>query len=124
VINPDVEDTLTGIVNVTHEGRIHEAIESVLHALTVTEAQDLEHKQFKESLVKAINDVLPQPYIHQIIVTDFHVGPLSGDQEKTAHEKDKGGADRDKSGKTAPPSSKGAAQPGTTGDERPKADRK
>jgi serine/threonine protein kinase/flagellar basal body-associated protein FliL len=114
VINPDVEDTLNQIVNVTHEGRVREAIASVLHTLTTTEVRDLEHKQLKESLAKAINDVLPQPYIHQIVVQDLRVTDPSEDEEKNAHEKDKA-AKRPKSNPSAPPSSKGAKEPSSTG---------
>jgi serine/threonine protein kinase len=109
VINPDVEGKLSDAADVTHEGRIREAIASVIHKLTNVEASDLEHTRLKESLLKAINDVLPEPYIHQIVVKEFRAGAQFENPGKSAGQKDKGD-NRPKSSASAPSSSKRATQ--------------
>jgi serine/threonine protein kinase len=114
VINPDVERKLQEAADVTHQGRIREAIASVIHKITNAEASDLEHTRLKESLVKAINDVLPEPYIHQIIVREMRVNPQSAGEGKIARQKDKG-ENHPKSSASAPSSSKRATQPNGAG---------
>jgi flagellar basal body-associated protein FliL len=103
VINPDVEETFGRLVGVTYDGRIREAVASVLRKLTIAETRESDYKHLKESLLKAINDVLPEPYIHQIVVKEFSVTAQSADDKGTVPEKGKG-ENRQQPSPSAPPS--------------------
>jgi hypothetical protein len=109
VINPADVNALQPLIDDTHAGRVREAVASVMHSLTNEDAQDLEHKHMKELLIKAINNVLPEPYIHQIIVAEFRITAQSAAEEGNAGKKDQE-ANRPKSSTSASPSSTGATQ--------------
>lgn len=85
----------------------------VLRKLTLAETRDADYKDLKKSLLKAINDVLPEPYIHQIVVKEFEVTAQSADKHGNDHQKAKR-AKGPKSNTSDLPSSKDAAQENAT----------